>query len=331
MRHILAARAWTQAFEAGAPAAGWPAYARWTARTPFTGEGVLVTITELARDPVRAATSAAATRVWQQLWSRTEAARQRARQSAGPPGLRAHAAAACALVAAQQVTFTENELIGAISERPRRRGRPVPAPAWGAASRAWTGAFSLDADLAAARTALTEAIEQIYGTAPVRDIALLPSPAITAGEGFSSPAAWAQAEYRALRQAVALGWCQRLDAALAQVEPEAADVPGKWRLPLITGWPLVAERDRELAYLACYPEMGRVQTTAAASSDQDQLPKVTVLLHVPGFAAQHAAAHRSPHFTALAGPVIPASSAPSPAQVRDLIRRASTIYPVQQA
>lgn len=97
---------------------------------------------------------------WQQLWDRGDAALARARQAAGPPGLRTHAAAACALVAAEHGTVLENELIGAIPVRPHRPDDPESAPGWGAASRACADTICLDADLAAARTALVGAVEE---------------------------------------------------------------------------------------------------------------------------------------------------------------------------
>jgi hypothetical protein len=225
--HIVAARAWTQALEAAAPSADWAACARWTARTPFDDETVLALLDALDGDSKWEPGRRAAMIAWQQLWDRADAAQARARLAAGPPGLRAHAAAACALVAAQQDTVLENELIAAISAPPQRRNQPTRAPGWGAASRAWAQTICLDADPAAARAALADAVEQLYATAQVRDLALLPPVPSCRGDEFTSLAQWAHAGYRAVRLAVACRWYRRLEAALAEVHQEADEVTGR--------------------------------------------------------------------------------------------------------
>jgi hypothetical protein len=326
-RHVLAARSWIEAFEAGAESADWPAYVRWTARTPFTGDSIPAMIKALTGDPNWAPAGQAAGVAWQDLSGRAAKARDQARKSAGPPGLRAHAAAARAIAGANQDTAIENELIDAIAVCASARWRdPVPARVWGAASQAWIDAVCLDADFGAARAALIEAIEQIYAAAPVRDVALLPGLAVSSGEEFCSPAEWASAEYWALRHAVALRWCERLEAALIQVEAEADEVTGQWKLLLIAGWPLTADRDRDLAYLACYRELGRVESAVVAPGPGRECSSWTVVLHVPGFAARHAEAHQSPDFFAAAGPAVPAAASPSQAQVRALLRDASSAW-----
>ena len=324
-RHIITARAWTQALEQAAPDADWPAFLRWTARTPFTDEHVLTLLDALGGDPKWQPAGQAATTAWQQLWDRAGTAHARARQAAGPPGLRDCAAAARALVTIQEDTALENELIAAIAAPPGWRDAPGPAPGWGTASRAWAQAICLDGDPAAARTALAAAVEHLYGTARARDVALLPLTPACPGEEFCSPAAWADAEYQALRQTVARRWCQRLEAALDQVQAEAADVTGQWQLLLIAGWPPAAVRDRDLAYLASYPELARIPQPPTPGHDPESPSRAIVVLHVPGFAAKHAAAHLSPNLTATAGPVVPAGSAPNPDQVSALVRYAAAI------
>lgn len=66
-------------------------------------------------------------------------------------------------------------------------------------------------------------------------------------------------------------------------------------------------RDQPLARTPQPPEPGH---------DPESPPRAIVVLHVPGFAAKHAATHHSPNLTAAAGPVVPANSAPSPDQIR---------------
>src|SRR5216683_140760 len=94
-------------------------------------------------------------------------------------------------------------------------------------------------------------------------------------------ARWAQAEYRLLRHAAVAGWCTRLEAGLAPAQREASN---QWRLLLVTGWPLIHEPDREIAYLAL--------------------------------------SHRTEYHSAVAGPAVSAGSQLSPADVRALLRRA---------
>jgi hypothetical protein len=321
-RHIIAAQAWTQALEEAAPDADWAACVWWAASTPFAGEKVLDLLDTLGGDPQWQPARHAATTAWQQLRDRADAALARARQAAGPPGLRAHAAAACAVVAAQQDTVMENQLMAAIRGGPDWWKASGLAPGWDAASRAWAQAVCLDADLTAARTALAGAVEDLYGTAKVRDVALLPPAPACSGEDFCSVAEWADAEYRAVRETVTHRWCQRLEAALAEVQAEYAEVTGQWRLLLVVGWPPAAGQDRDLAYLACYPELAR---TPLASDAPERSPQA-IVLHVPGFAARHASAHHSPNLTVTEGPVVPAGSAPSPDQVSALIRYAAAMY-----
>jgi len=326
-RHIITARAWTQALEQAAPSADWPACLRWTARTPFTDENVLALIEALGGDPGWEPARQAGAAAWQQLRDRADAAQEWARVAAGPPGLRVHAAVACALVAAQQDTVMENELIGAISSSKLPwRSVPVPNQAWGAASRAWAETICLDADPAAARTALADAVEQIYATAQVRDIALLPAAPAYSGDEFSSPAEWAHAEYQAVRAVTTRRWHRRLEAALAEVHDQADEATGQWRLLLIMGWPPAAERDRELAYLAHYPELLRTPQVPTPASGSECPSRAIVLLHVPGFAARHAVAHQSPNLTATMGTQVVAGSVPSPDQVSALLRYAAAIH-----
>ena len=321
-RHVLAAMAWTEALELAAPDADWPAFIRWTASTPFADENVLVLLDKLDGDPQWQSARHAAATAWQQLWDRADAALARARLGAGQPGLRAHAAAACAVVGIEQDTAIENELIAAIRGGPDWWRTSARAPGWDAASRAWTQTICQDASLAAARTALADAVEDLYGTAQVRDVALLPPVPTCSGADFGSVAEWAHAEYRAVRETVVRRWCQRLEAALAEVQAEGAEVTGQWRLLLVTGWPPTVGRDQELAYLACYPELARTAPVPVPGDDRESRSQA-IVLHVPGFAARHASAHHSPHLTATAGPAVPAGSTPDPDQVSALIRCAT--------
>jgi hypothetical protein len=127
--------------------------------------------------------------------------------------------------------------------------------------------------------------------------------------------------------AVACRWYRRLEAALAEVHEEADEVTGRWRLLLIMGWPPVADRDRELACLAHYPELIRTPQVPAFGDDPEWPSRAVVLLHVPGFAARHAAAaaHHSPSLTATIGAEVAAGTEPTPDQVCALFRYATAV------
>jgi hypothetical protein len=105
----------------------------------------------------------------------------------------------------------------------------------------------------------------------------------------------------------------------------------------VAGWPFTDDRDRELAYLASYPELGRVADSACGQACGRAHPSWAVVLHLPGFAARHVAAHQNPHLHAVAGPAVPEHAQPSQAQVRGMLRHARDLdenpaaYPVPLA
>ncbi len=318
---LLAAGAWVAALERAARSADWLVIARWTAQTPFCDRGLPVMIETVAADPDWAACGAAALAAWHRLRRRADVAWDLARQTACPPGLSAHAASSCAMVGAAAATTAESQLIDSIPARAQPWRYLIGADAWRAASQAWLAAIAPDADTIAARAAMLAAVEELYGNAPVRDVSLLPARAASPPDGFSSPASWAGAEYRLLRRSVVQGWCDRLENALAHVQRQAADPRGQWQLLGVSGWPLTDERDRELAYLGFYPEVGRSTSPRPVSSGRRDHPTWTVALHVPAFVARHATSHDSPHFRAAPGPRVPPGSQPDPAEVSALLRR----------
>lgn len=321
VRYVIAARRWLDAFEAAA-VRDWPAWVRWTARTPLGVPLIPPAIAALTRDQAWREPAAAAQAAWSGLARRAAAASDLAREAAGQPGLPDHAAAACAIAGAHQDTYPEAHLLSAISA-PGSWDGGTCGQGWQEAARAWAGKLRLDADLDAARSSLASALELVYRDAPVRDMSLLPPPARYPGAGFATPADWADAEYRALRQAIAGNWAQRLEEALAGVIDHDENAASRWRLLLITGWPLTAGRDQDLAYLARYPELDRVDVRPEiAVGDRERIIRATVLLHVPGFAARHAVAHASPFFRASAGALLPRGVNPAPSQVAELVQQA---------
>jgi hypothetical protein len=319
-RQILAAAEWVAALEAAPLPADWLDYARWNARTPFAEPGpVSALIGELPASEPWAACRAAAEATWDRLHQRAEAGWKRVRHAAGPPGFRAVAACACAFVGASPETQHESHLLTAVSAGQLERGASSPDP-WTGAGAAWLDAVAQDADVLAAGRALHAALEELLASAPVRDVSLLPAPMEAPVWEHASPAQQARAEYQALLHQVADRWCQRLAGTLAALLDEADD---GWLLLRIAGWPLTDDQDQELAYLASYPELGRIPDPGCGLECDRNHRSWVVVLHVPGFAALHAAVHDSAHLDVTAGTSVPAGAHPSPAQVHELLRPGS--------
>ncbi len=318
-RWIVAASAWVADLETRAPGMDWLDVARWSARTPFEPDPVTDLLAGLAGARGWARHRLAAHGVWTTLRERADAAFATGRQAAGPPGLRALAARARDLLSADAGTRCEAHLIEAIGGVDRRDiWRP---DLFAQALDAWLSALAADGDARTGHTAMSAAVEARYGNAPVRDVSLLPDPALTPPDGHTSPAGWAAAEYTAVHRRLVAGWCTRLNTLLHEAPDRDAH-----RLLLVAGWPITSSRDREVAYLTRYPVLDRA---VAAGRDPvgryptpDQVPWV-VVLDVPAFAAEHAAAHRDGYLHAVPGPAIPAGTDPDPAQVRELLRRAA--------
>lgn len=243
-----------------------------------------------------------------------------ARQAAGPPGLRVLAARARDLVARDPETLAEMSTVQAIAAGGatfRDFSRPDLS---GLALDAWLTAVAVDGDARAGNTAMHAAVEARYANAPVRDVSLLPQPALTPAGAHASPAAWAVAEYAEVRRRLVEHWCSRLGDALRHAQDLGADTE---RLLLVAGWPIISSPDREVAYLTQYPVLDRAVITAR---DIDPYPPPTeipwaVVLRVPAFAAEHATAHRSDHLSALAGATTLTPEQPADArEIRALLR-----------
>lgn len=324
-RWLVAASTWVTDLERAARSADWLVCARWTAQTPFCDDKILTMIRALGAEEDWADYRLAAEATWHALRERTAQAASLARQLAGQPGLRAYAAGACAMVGSASATHVESQLIDSIPGR--GQGQPwrylIGADAWRTCSQAWLATISLDADAGAARSAMLAAMEDLYGEAPVRDVSLLPARASSSPVGFSSPASWAKAEYRLLRKTVVTRWWERLEDVLTELQNQAHKPVTPWRLLGVSGWPITEERDRELAYLTYYPELGRRPSLAPGGSREHRT--WTVVLHVPEFAALHAMAHESPHLRVIPGPSARPGARPDPAEVGALLRRLPAI------
>jgi hypothetical protein len=267
---------------------------------------------------------AAALAAWGQLRQRADAALAVARQAAGPPGLRVLAARARDLLLRDRDTLNEAHIVEAIAGGTRRMLYEPDLSRL--ALDAWLAAVAPDGDFHAGHSAMLAAVEARLGQAEVRDVSLLPTPALTAATGHPSPAAWAAAEYRLVRRRVVEGWCARLAAALHDGHLHSGDGD---QLLLVAGWPITHEPDREVAYLTQYPILGRTVITTRYRNPitAPQTVPSAVVLRVPAFAAGHAVAHRSDYLHAKAGVRLPVDAGADDRDVRALLRPAAGYLP----
>jgi hypothetical protein len=170
------------------------------------------------------------------------------------------------------------------------------------------------------------ALEDRLGAAPVRDVSLLPTPALTPPAGHDTPAAWAAAEYRVVRRHVVDDWCARLGTALQDGQTHFG---GGDQLLLVAGWPIIWEPDREVAYLTQYPVLATAVVTGRYRHQQPEPQTIpwAVVLRVPAFAAGHAAAHHSDYLYAKTGPVVPDDTGADEREIRALLRPAAGYLP----
>jgi|GEM_PF-6367467 len=325
---VVAAAAWVTELEQLAPRMDWLDVARWSCQTPFGPPdpmpgllGQLSGARGFARH--RLTTQGA----WSILRERSIAALAAARQAAGPPGLRALAARARSLVSADHNTRSEAYAVEAIGGGARRAS--YQPDLWSDAVDAWLAALAADGDTRAGHAAMLAVVESRYGQAAVRDVSLLPDPALTPAAGHATPADWAAAEYAAVRQRLVDQWCSRLDRALRDAQDRTHDGT---RLLLVTGWPIISSADRELAYVTQYPLLDRaVVATANDYAPPPQHLPWAVVLAVPTFAAEHTAAHRSSTLRAQVGAPIDPDTEPDPHEIRALLRRAAGYLPADAA
>lgn len=326
---IVAAGLWVAELERLASSMGWLDVARWSRQTPFGPPDPMPgLLAGLKGARGFAGHRGAALAAWGRLRQRCDAALSVARQAAGPPGLRVVAARARDLLLGDRDTRGEAHVLEAIAGGARRMlYEPDMARQ---AFDAWLRAVAADGDLRAGHAAMLAAVESRLGDAAVRDVSLLPAPALTPATGHASPAAWAVAEYRLLRRQVVDSWCARLGTALHDGQ---GHTDGGDQLLLVAGWPIINEPDREIAYLTQYPVLGRAVITSRYHHPQPSPRSIpwAVVLRVPEFAAAHAAAHRSDYLYAKPGATMPSGADVDDRQVRALLRAAAGYLPQDSA
>ncbi|MCZ1011923.1 hypothetical protein [Streptomyces lydicus] len=97
----------------------------------------------------------------------------------------------------------------------------------------------------------------------------------------------------------------------------------------MTDWPLIRQRDAELAYLAQYEQHGSTVPFGSHRTGYGWEPDHAVVLAVPGFAARHAAEHATAESGRIVlGPALPAAAAgPDERDVLALLRGAYPYLP----
>jgi hypothetical protein len=265
------------------------------------------------------------TKAWTAVLKRSEETLAEYRRAA-PAARDAAAVSAAGDVVAADGTVRDQGL--ALAAAVERSAWATPFDAWAVVRSAWTQAREQRSDAAKARAQVLEVLEKRWGNAQVRDVSALPRPARTSPDGFSSPAAWADAEFQHLWQAYAVDCCERLDAALDA--PARGGTAGhQQQLLLVTGWPLTTSSDTELAYLAQYEQDGPAVPNGGRHTGYQIEPVHAVVLAVPVFAARHAAEHTRGTGRITLGPALTAGREKSAAAVdeADVHQLLRTAYP----
>lgn len=192
-------------------------------------------------------------RAWTRVVEKSQAALDDYRAAAPAAGQTAAITGACdAVASAPEVHQQSRALARAVhgSGSPYTWGR---ADVWSVVREAWGLARAQGQDAAAAHEFARSKVAQLWGEAKVTDVSALPTPAHTTPCGHSSPASWANAEFDHLLREHVAAWCRLLEEALsATVVVEDTEEC----LLLVAAWPLIAPEDRDLAYLAQWPQVG---------------------------------------------------------------------------
>ncbi|MFJ3946333.1 hypothetical protein [Streptomyces griseoaurantiacus] len=130
------------------------------------------------------------------------------------------------------------------------------------------------------------AVFERWGRQQVVDVSALPCPALTPVGSCSSPAEWAQQEYRHLWAAFVERWCARLEEEFAAQHTGGEDE----QLLMVTDWPLTHRGD--LAYLSQFRQVGPAVPAGLREEAYGRTRKRhAVVLAVPRYAVEHAVAH----------------------------------------
>ncbi|MFI1648309.1 hypothetical protein ACH4XT_15405 [Streptomyces avidinii] len=157
---------------------------------------------------------------------------------------------------------------------------------WDCVRLSWAHAREQGRCAVQAQDLARRALFERWGRQRVVDVSALPSPALTPVGSCSSPAEWAQQEYRQLWAAFVERWCGRLEEEFASQSAVGEDE----QLLMVADWPLTHRGD--LAYLSQFRQVGPAVPAGLREEAYGQSRKRhAVVLAVPRYAVEHAVAH----------------------------------------
>ncbi|MGW6202067.1 hypothetical protein ACWF9B_00200 [Streptomyces sp. NPDC055089] len=196
---------------------------------------------------------------------------------------------------------------------------------WDCVRLSWAHAREQGQCAVRAQELARRAVFERWGRQRVVDVSALPSPALTPVGSCSSPAEWAQQEYRQLWAAFVERWCGRLEEEFAS---QHTGGEGE-QLLMVADWPLTHRGD--LAYLSQFRQVGPVVPAGLREEEYGRNRKRhAVVLAVPRYAVEHAVAHedrpRWGHATVLTAGDVLGTAAPEAAEAAAHVML-RTVYP----
>jgi hypothetical protein len=199
---------------------------------------------------------------------------------------------------------------------------------WDCVRLSWAHAREQGRCAVQAQELARRAVLERWGRQQVVDVSALPSPALTPVGSCSSPAEWAQQEYRHLWAAFVERWCGRLEEEFASQTAVGEDE----QLLMVADWPLTHRGD--LAYLSQFRQVGPPVPAGLREEAYGRARKRhAVVLAVPRYAVEHAVAHedrqRWGQTTVLTAGDVLDTAAPETAQAAESAARVMlrTVYP----
>ncbi|MFB7454026.1 hypothetical protein [Streptomyces sp. NPDC056194] len=156
---------------------------------------------------------------------------------------------------------------------------------WECVRLSWAHAREQGRCVVQAQDLARRAVFEWWGRQRVVDVSALLSPALTPVGSCSSPAEWAQQEYRQLWAAFVERWCGRLEEEFASQRTGGEDE----QLLMVADWPLPHRGD--LAYLSQFRQVGPAVPAGLREEEYGRNRKRhAVVLAVPRYAVEHAVA-----------------------------------------
>ncbi|MFF3730938.1 hypothetical protein ACFYXM_11595 [Streptomyces sp. NPDC002476] len=195
---------------------------------------------------------------------------------------------------------------------------------WDCVRLSWAHAREQGRCAVQAQELARRAVFERWGRQQVVDVSALPSPALTPVGSCSSPAEWAQQEYRQLWAAFVERWCERLEEEFASQTAGGEEE----QLLMVADWPLTHRGD--LAYLSQFRQI--VPAVPAGLREEEygrHRKRHAVVLAVPRYAVAHEDRPRWGQATVLTAGDVLDTTAPETAQAAESAARVMlrTVYP----